>query len=385
MAYRSGHSLTLLRDGTAFFPALLAAIDAAKHSVWLESYLYEADDTGLRVADALMAAARRGVQVNLLLDGFGAYALPESLRQTLAAAGVRLLFFRPEINRWGLHLQRLRRLHRKLALVDGHTGFIGGINILNDCDEPDDPPRYDYAVRVRGPVCLDISRVMRQLWQRECWLQFRMHWLHRLPRHGRSESPGQQLAALVVRDNVRHRRAIETAYLHALRQARQEIILANAYFLPGFQFRRALLAAARRGVKVTLLLQGRLDQALLQFACRGLYRQLLAAGIEVVEYRRGYMHAKVAVVDGRWATVGSSNIDPFSIFLAREANLLVQDHGFARSLRDDLRQMIAAYGVRIDQATLQQSRWWYRIVPWLAYQCVRMLMGLAGIGGRQQE
>ena len=371
--------VVLLRDGAAFFPALLTAIASARHSVWLETYIFTQDETGQTVANALQAAAARGVQVNLLLDGFGSGSLSSAIQQALLDAGVRLLFFRPEIGLWPFRRQRLRRLHRKLALVDGRIGFVGGINIINDKRSPSAPPRFDYAVEVTGPVCMDIAKTMSQQWRRTCRIQWKHDWAA-LPRLSRPAETGEQAAALVIRNNGRHRRDIENAYLTAMESAQREIIIANAYFLPGVRFRRALVAAAARGVKVTLLLQGRLDHALLQFACRGYFHQLVKAGVRIVEYRRGQMHAKVAVIDHQWSTVGSSNIDPFSILVAREANLIIRHIGFAKTLRQDLLKEIRDSGVEVSVDMLRKRWWGYRVLPWLAYQMVRALMGMAGYG-----
>ena len=379
MLFTHRNQVTLLKTGAEFFPALLEAIDAAQRFVWLETYILRADETGDRITAALMQAAGRGVQVNLLLDGFGSFDLPLGLQQTLTDAGVRLLFFRPERSRWRLARQRLRRLHRKLATVDGEIAFVGGINILNDSDTPEEPPRLDYAVALRGPVCAEVAATLRHMWQRECWLQFRTAW-RTLPRVPVPPDAGELSAMFLIRDNLRHRRAIESAYLEAIDDAKREIILANAYFFPGLRFRHALLRAAERGVKVVLLLPGKLDQPLMQLACRALFGRLLRAGVEIHEYRPGYLHAKVGVIDQFWATVGSSNIDPFSVLLAREANVVVKNALFARELRDDLLGRLAHDAVQIDEAMLRRARWGYRIVPWLAYQLVRAMIGLTGYG-----
>jgi cardiolipin synthase A/B len=185
-----------------------------------------------------------------------------------------------------------------------------------------------------------------------------------------------------VRDNLRHRRDIEDAYLEAIESARQEIIIASAYFFPGRRFRRALYAAAGRGVRVVLLLQGRVEYVVLHYASRALYGTLLEAGVEIYEYHRSFLHAKVAVVDGHWATVGSSNIDPFSLLLAREANLVAEDRRFAVELRASLRAAIEQ-GARV----VAKTRWfrqplWRRIPYWIGYGLARFAIGTFGPGGR---
>jgi cardiolipin synthase len=178
-------------------------------------------------------------------------------------------------------------------------------------------------------------------------------------------------ASLLLRDNLRNRRAIERAYLQALESARERVVIANAYFLPGRRFRAALLATAGRGVRVQLLLQGQPEYALQFHAQRALYGQLLAGGIEIDEYVASYLHAKVAVADGRWATVGSSNIDPYSLLLAREANVVVHDAGFARQLGAVLDEAIEQSSQRLALADYASRGWLARARDWLAYFVVR--------------
>lgn len=383
MRYQPNNRLTLLINGTDYFPALIAAIDAARDEIFLESYLYEADGTGRLVSARLMRAARRGVRVQLLIDGFGAGHLPFKLRESFARAGVRLLFFRPESSLFSLKRQRLRRMHRKLAAIDNRVGFVGGINILDDIDQPDWPPRYDYALAIEGPLVAELRLAAEKLWRRECWRQFRREW-SRLPRRLTLPLPaGDTAAALVIRDNFRHRRAIENAYLEAIRAARQEIVIANAYFLPGRSFRAALVAAAQRGVRVVVLLQGQVDNPLIHYATRDFYRHLVDAGIEIHEYVKGLMHAKVAVIDRLWTTVGSSNIDPFSLMLAREANIVVQDPKLAAQLRDDLQRAIDGDSRRVIPSSLVKAPWWRRMVPSCAYLLVRLLMEMTGYGHKE--
>ncbi|WP_432720386.1 cardiolipin synthase ClsB [Jeongeupia wiesaeckerbachi] len=378
-----GNHLTLLFNGADFFPALITAIDTAQYEIYLESYLFELDVVGTAVAEALMRAASRGVQTSLQVDGFGARHFPLEWRERLAAAGVRQLFFRPEVAPFSLDRQRLRRLHRKLAVIDGRVGFIGGINILSDVDSAELAPRYDYAVRVQGPLVAQMREASNRLWRHTAWVQLVPEWAKTRPPQPPPMRAGRSLAKLVIRDNFRNRHAIEQEYLRAIETARSEIVIANAYFLPGYRFRHALLRAAERGVNVVLLLQGRVDHALLHYASRGFYRSFLKAGVDIYEYREGFMHAKVAVIDRYWATVGSSNIDPFSLLLAREANIIVRDHGLATALRDDLHARLETDSVPILLADLRRGRWLFRILPWISHGIVRVLMAISGYGGRR--
>lgn len=377
--------LRLLYNGLDYFPALIAAIQRARHEVFIETYLYEFDEVGNAVAQAIIDAAQRGVVVRLHIDGFGARYFPASWQEKLLSAGVQLLFFRPEIGRFFFDKARLRRLHRKLAVIDGEIGFIGGINIVSDFNQqaPGLPPRYDYAVEIHGPLVRQMHRTVDHMWRQTAWVRLRHEWKHRSRMHPISAIAGHTQARFVTRDNLRHRRDIEIEYLHAIESARHEIIIANAYFLPGLRFRRALMRAAVRGVRVVLILQGMVDHAILHFATRGFYHQFLQAGMEIHEYRKGFMHAKVAVIDGRWSTVGSSNIDPFSLLLAREANLFVRDMAFAALLRADLRRTLRNDTVEIQLEDLRHAHPIQRLLPWISFGIARLLMGISGYGGNR--
>jgi len=381
-----GNRLTLLNSGAEFFPALLTAIDEARHEVHLESYIFEDDRTGRDVAGALMAAARRGVDVRVLVDGFGAPAFSTTLMPALTDAGVMALVYRPEYARFKLRRHRLRRLHRKLVVIDGHTAFVGGINIVDDNNAPPElRPRFDYAVRVEGEVITAISAAMRRMWEIVAWANLKQR--YRLHHIARPDCPpaGKQRAAFLIRDNIRHRNTIANAYLDGIRRARHEILIANAYFLPGFRFRHALRAAAQRGVKITVLLQGRSDHPLLLYATRALYSSLFSEGVRIFEYRKSFLHAKAAVIDDRWATVGSSNIDPFSLLLAKEGNLLVADREFAATLKSSLAQAMADGAVELRQQDWQRASLGARLLHWVCYGAVRLLVGIAGYGPKHWQ
>ena len=375
----TGNRIVLLENGTQYFPALETAIDGATREIHLESYIFENDDTGQRIASALRRAAQRGITTHLLLDGFGSRTLPTDVVAALRHAGVQVLFYRPELGRWRMRRHRLRRLHRKLAAIDGNIAFVGGINIIDDMDTPGQtPPRFDYAVQVQGPLVAEITNAAKHLWGLVAWSQLRRRRLPRRTKPAYLASTGETSAHFLIRDNLRHRHDIEEAYLAAIAGAQQEIIIANAYFLPGMRFRHALMGAAQRGVRVMVLLQGRVEYLLLHFASRALYGTLLDAGVEIHEYHHSFLHAKVAVVDGRWATVGSSNIDPFSLLLAREANVVIEDPAFAAELRASLERAIQKGAQRVLPLQWEQQPLHRRFFAWLSYGLVRLLMGVAG-------
>ncbi|WP_301102438.1 cardiolipin synthase ClsB [Propionivibrio sp.] len=378
-----GNRLTLLNSGAEFFPALLIAISEARRDVHLESYIFEHDSTGRAVADALIAAARRGVAVRLLVDGFGTPAFADTLLPALTDAGVMAVVYRPDLAPFKLRRHRLRRLHRKLVIIDGEIAFVGGINIIDDLSPQGHlPPRFDYAVQISGPLLRTIQSTMRRLWEIVIWVK-----LKRRYRIANNPTPnpapcGKQMAAFLVRDNIRHRRDIEEAYLVAIASARKDILIANAYFLPGRRFRRALGDAAQRGVRVTILLQGCIEYLLLHYATQALYGNLLNAGIHIFEYHHSFLHAKVAVIDEQWATVGSSNIDPFSLLLSKEANLIALDHEFAGQLRRSLETAMHEGARELLAEHWQQLPWYSRLLRWASYNLVRIAIGISGYGGK---
>jgi cardiolipin synthase len=391
----AGHHLVLLQGGEAYFPALVAAIDASTQEVRLETYIFSFDTQGEGIAQALRQAAQRGVRVTVAMDGVGTPAVPLVWQQRWDSAGVQWHRFKP-LGRLGLLIPgRWRRLHRKLVVVDGRIAFCGGINVLDDFYDPYygklESPRFDFAVQVQGPLVVDVHRTMRQFWGRlQATRQLeRLEWaqakasLMRATESAHAEPAGLRdiggsLAALVLRDNVRNRARIERAYRKALGAAQHEVIIANAYFLPGGKLRRALMHAARRGVRVCLLLNGEYEYFMQYHGARPVYGALLEAGVEIHEYSTGFLHAKVAVVDGQWATVGSSNLDPLSLLLAREANVVVHDPVFAAELRHSLLQAIAQHGRQLESLVHAQRPLGQRALDWLAYGLMRLTLVLTG-------
>lgn len=372
-----GNLLTLLESGREYFPALEAACDEAQHEIHVETYIYETDSAGQRVAAALKRAARRGVATHLLVDGYGSKRLAAPFIADLKAAGVKLLIYRPDIAPWRSPRQRLRRMHRKLAVVDARIAFVAGINVIDDMHTPGHtPPRFDYAVRVEGPLLESIHPAVKRLWMIVLLTQLGAGW-------PASEGPqpvpavrGRSRAGFLVRDNLWHRNDIEDAYLESIARARSEIVIASSYFFPGLSFRHALAAAAARGVRVILLLQGRVEYRLLHYASRALYGALLDAGIEIHEYHKSFLHAKVAVIDRRWATVGSSNIDPFSLLLAREANIVVEDEAFSKSLHASLDAAMQAGASEVHAESWHRRPFPSRVAHWTCYGFARLLTGV---------
>jgi len=395
---RPGHHVQLLEGGRELFAAMVQAIDQGVHEVRLETYIFEFDAAGEQIAAALERAARRGLQVYVAVDGVGTEVVPSQWALRLEKAGVQWSLFRP-LGRLGLLIpSRWRRLHRKLCVVDGRVAFCGGINVLDDCNDPNhgrlEAPRLDFAVRVTGPLVRAAHEAMVQFWawtqigarMREADLTAAWRQLEQAlrARGDTAWAGGDRVAgtgvraALLLRDNVRHRSQIERAYRKAIAEAKEEILIANAYFAPGRKLRRALLHARQRGVRVRLLLQGRYEYFMQYHAVRMMYDMLLAAGLEIYEYTPSFLHAKVAVIDGQWATVGSSNLDPLSLLLAREANVVVSDRGFATQLRQRLLRAIEQEARAVDPSDYASRPWGERLLDRVAFLLMRVGVFLTG-------
>ncbi|TWO72250.1 cardiolipin synthase ClsB [Caenimonas sedimenti] len=392
---RSGHTLRLLEGSREFFPALIAAIESAQAEVLLETYIFDFTGSGSEVADALERAARRGVLVRVLVDDVGTGEPPEGRLTRMEFVGVQWQAFAPLGFLGLLWPGHWRRLHRKLCVVDQRTGFCGGINILDDFHDPNhgvlESPRFDFSLRVTGPLVADMHETMTRQWQRaETMGRLRQARLGGALVSWRAigqatplaaPAPGERTAAkaaLLLRDNLRHRARIERAYLRAIGRAREEIIIANAYFVPGGRMRRALIAAARRGVRVCLLLQGRYEYFMQYYAARPVFGALLSAQVQIHEYAPSFLHAKVAVIDGHWATVGSSNLDPLSLLLAREANVVVDDREFAQALRSRLVRAMELEGKAMVAEEFALRPPLQRAKEWLALVVMRVALAVQG-------
>lgn len=406
--FMGGNRVRLLQGGDELFPAMRAAIAAARHEVWLTTYIFHDDEAACGIAQALAEAGQRGVRVGLVVDGFGSKATLPRLRQWLADSAVELTVFR-RVDRWWSILQpgQLRRLHHKLCAVDREVGFVGGINIIDDRLDlrhgRSDVPRLDFAVELRGPLVERVALAARAVWSRAAlgadWREEvialarsaqPMARVRRLLQRLRMAPPPRSTvdaavqqpvsAAFVVRDNLRRRRSIERAYIDAVLRARERVDLATPYFYPGRLFRRALIRAARRGARVRLLLQGKIDYRFAALAAQVLYDELRGHGIRIFEYTPAFLHAKVALVDDQWATVGSSNIDPLSLLLNLEANVIVNDADFVRELSQRFDLAVAAS--REVTGSVGGAPWRPVVMRGFVAWCANWFLRMAGITGR---
>ena len=361
----------LLENGEAFFPAVFDAIRRAEREVLIETFILFEDKVGQQLQQALIEAARRGVRVELTVDGWGSIDLSRGYLGALAEAGVQVRMFDPKPRFLGMRLHVFRRMHRKIVVVDGRVAFVGGINFSADHLQDFGPQaKQDYSVLVEGPLARLISVfVLQQMGRRPGELE----------RHP-VRSAGTAQAMFVARDNHNQRDAIERQYRAAIHAARHDVVIANAYFFPGYRLLRAMRRAVRRGVRVRLVLQGQPDMKIVKHAAELLHGQLINAGVEIYEYCKRPLHAKVALVDDEWSTIGSSNLDPLSLSLNLEANVMIRDRAFAAAMRERLERLIQDDCRQLEKdAVAVRHAGWRLLLDTLAYHVTRRFPRWAGL------
>jgi cardiolipin synthase len=377
MEWREGNQIRLLENGEEFFPQVFGAIQRAQHSLLLETFILFEDEVGKALHAELLAAAKRGVKIEMMVDGYGSPDLSDEFVHSLTSLGVRFLYYDPRPPLMGMRTNLFRRLHRKIVVIDGVIAFVGGINYSAEHNASYGPEaKQDYAVQVKGPIVDDIARYVQQEMGSE--QKQRRWWDHRSHRPARNASPGDAQVLLVYRDNDSHRDDIEQHYIEMLKSAKQDVIIANAYFFPGYRLLREMRQAARRGVRVRLIVQGEPDMPIVKVGAELLYNYLVEGGVEVYEYCRRPLHAKIAVQDTQWSTVGSSNLDPLSLSLNLEANLIIHDSDFNQQVRDNLEGLLSADCQRVLESQLPKRNWWQLSKNIVVFHFLRHFPAIAG-------
>lgn len=374
----SGNKFSLLENGEEYFPRVFESIASAKRKVLLETFILYEDKVGKQLHAALLEAAQRGVQIDVTADDWGSPNLSDEFVSSLTAAGVRFHMFGPApkpIRR----LNYFRRMHRKLVVIDGVRAFVGGINFSADhLGDYGPEAKQDYAVEVEGPIVAQIESFMHAALTEDKpgkrWFQRRID----RPAVSRPAIAGNADAIFVWRDNQQHRNDIERHYRLAIRLAQRRLVIANAYFFPGYTFLRDLRKAARRGVEVTLILQGNPDMPIVQMAGAMLYHHLLRDGVRIYEYNDRPLHGKVALVDDEWATVGSSNLDPLSLSLNLEANVMIRDREFNHRLYESLHKLMVNSCRQVRADDLNESKTWRQVRSVFLFHFLRRFPAWAG-------
>lgn len=333
--YVPGNKVSLYVRGQELFPAMAEAIEEARHSVHLETYIFEGAIVGRTFAELLAKKARQGVRVRLIYDSVGSLNIDPTQVTFMRNAGVQTLEYHP-VAPWRPRWAWNQRDHRKLLVCDGKVAFAGGINV-SDENAPADVGGGDWRdahVRVEGPVAYDLDRLFRSVWYHQTG-----RWFESVGEP--HKHPGTARVKVAANSELLKRFVIRQAYLNALRAARSEVSIANAYFIPSWRIRRALAHAARRGVDVRVLVPGTSDSRAVWYAMRAQYDYLLARGVRIFEWQGPMLHAKAVAVDRQWCSVGTYNLDHRSLMFNLEVNLNVLDRALARALAEQFERGIA--------------------------------------------
>lgn len=371
--YTGGHSVELLRSGEPFFAANIRAIDRARKYIHFQSYIIDEDETGMRIIDALVRAAERGVRTYLLLDAFGTKYLSGDFIRKIEDSGILFRFFSPAFITKGFQLSL--RLHHKVLLVDGEEAIIGGMNVANRYHGTKQKKEWlDFAVIVRGPECVYVNRIVRRTWNKTF-----------ISKNERSHEIIHAVKTyeddirLRITENNWYRNKIEIlrSYRHAFKHSQSNMIIFASYFLPGRLERKLLRLASSRGVDIKIVLAAESDAPIFKRATRFLYDYLLRNNIKLYEYLPSNLHAKVATVDGNWCTIGSYNLNHISDYGSIEMNVDILDKGFTGKfekillgiIRSDCRQVTFEEYLRFKTIFSQFS-------GWISYEMIRLLMRL---------
>lgn len=356
----------LLINGNHYFRSVFDAIRAAREEILIETFIIFNDEVGHALKEALLDAAARQVRIDVTFDGYGTAALDNDYLSELTAAGIHLHIYDPKPRLLGMRTNLFRRLHRKIVVVDGEVAYVAGINFGAD-HLPDKyvMGKQDYGLCVRGPIVKDIRAAAGALLVEHQAVQA-------LPEIRHSHvAKGNAAIRLAIRDNHHHRDDIEEQYLQAIRAAKSQLMIANAYFFPSYRLYHELRTAARRGVSVTLILQGRPDLPWARLFSSSLYSYLLEDDISIFEYTEHPLHAKIAIADHEWSTVGSSNLDPLSLSLNLEANLFVRDAKLNQRIHEHLKELINSSCQKITAEAAKKGRWWRAPLMFISFHFLR--------------
>jgi len=372
-AYTNQNTVKLVRGGGEYFTLLKEMIHKAQHTVHLQVYIFDEDETGREVAEALIAAARRGVAVYLLADGYASQNISKPFIKHLQRGGVHFRFFQPILK--SDHFYFGRRMHHKIVVVDARYGLVGGVNISNKYNDGFDKPAWlDWALYVEGEIAPELVKICLELWTRSRSTRRKLHW-HAQP----SVAFPKHHCPVRIRRNdwVQKRSQITQSYLEMFRDAKSHIYIMSSYFLPGMQVRKKLAKAARRGVKIRLVLAGVSDVKLAKQAERYIYRWIFKNNIEVYEYKHSVLHAKISTYDGKWATIGSYNVNNISAFASIELNLDVKQEAFALNMQHHIQEVIRHDCERITEEDYRTRYGFFsRLYQQSSYQIVRVLFFL---------
>ena len=369
------NKISLIRGGKEYFDRLESLIDSAKKSIQLQVYIFNNDETGTFIAEALKRAAKRNVTVYLMVDGYASQFLQKSFIEDIEKSGIHFRFFEPILK--SRHFYFGRRMHHKVAVVDGIYALTGGINIADRYNDIQGIPAWlDFALYAEGEIAGELCRLCWQTWS---GFQGR---LPEGPCGGKTNKfsidEADKVAVRMRRNDwVRRKNEISSTYVHMLRNAEKRVTILCSYFLPGKVIRRQIKLAARRGVDIKVIASGISDVVVSKNAERWMYDWLLRNGIELYEYQKNILHGKLAVCDDKWMTVGSYNINDISAYASIELNLDVSNPAFATNVSKLLDDIITNDCVPITKEQFEKNKNIFRqLIRWSSYQFIRVVFHL---------
>jgi cardiolipin synthase A/B len=383
-AYTSHNKIKLVHGGRPYFDQLLEMIGRAEEIIQLQVYIYDHDETGRLITEALMAAAKRKVRVYLMADGYASQGLPKTFLRQMEESGIHFRFFEPLFRSRNTYIGR--RLHHKVVIVDNRFAMVGGINISNRYNDlPGDPAWLDFALHMEGEVVQVLCRRCQKIWRGYLPAkQINLCGYH----HSMDDHLSRADCELRVRRNdwVMKRNQISRSYTEMFLKANDHIIMMSGYFLPGPVIRRHMKRAAARGVKVKLILAGISDVMVAKNAERYMYGWLFRNQIEVYEYKPNVLHGKVAGYDNQWATIGSYNVNIISAYASIELNIDINNRAFATMLNGELEKIIRKDCVQVTKENFKShngllNQLWELTCYWF----VRLLFYLFTINFKQRD
>lgn len=364
--FTTGNQVRLIHSGRAYFQFLYHLFNCAKHSIHVRIYLWAEDETGRAVAAALMAAARRGVAVYVIADGYASQGLSRRFLEQLQQSGIHFRFFEPLLRSYRFYFGR--RMHEKLIVVDGARALVGGINFADRYNQLDhNLPWLDYALFVKGTAAASLDSYCAAFWGKQA------------SKHVAATGDRGSCCSVRLRRNdwIKGKNEVWRTYFHAFNQAKKSITIVCSYFLPGNVLRHRLVLAAKRGVRVKIVLAGSSDVMLAKHAERYLYRWMIRHGIEIYEYQPAVLHAKLMVVDEHLVTVGSFNVNNISAYASLELNLDIRNRPFAGSVQQMIDELIERACIRIKRKSVAQLNVVSSFLQKTAYELVRLAVNLS--------
>jgi cardiolipin synthase len=373
--YTAANEVTLIRGGKDYFVALLQLIGNARETIHFQTYIFREDETGRLVTEALKDAVKKKVQVYLMADGYASQDLSATFIAELKSAGIHFRFFEPVFKSNNFYFGR--RMHYKVVVADANNALVGGVNIANKYnDMPGKPAWLDFALLVTGQVSMDLCIQCKKTWKGYQMFSKIVACRSKL---FDTEMLTKNICEVRMRCNdwVWRKNDISRTYIEMLNTATSHVTILCSYFLPGKTLRRQMELAIKKGVTIKVIAAGPSDVMLSKYAERWLYDWLLRLGIELYEYQRNILHAKIAVCDNQWMTIGSYNINNISAYASMELNLDVRNTAFATNTGETLEKIIINDCMRITQENLLRTRNVFKqFVRWLSYQFIRLVFYL---------